>query len=394
MHWAWLLLVVVAAALVFLRLRRHTGAPQARFVTARIETGTVAEVVEATGTVQPVMQVQVGSQISGRVVRVHADFNQRVHEGDLIAEIDPIQYETALAQSRASLVSAQASLSRARSDASLQERNLQRYTDLRTRGLGTPADLDVARHAVESAHDQLRIAEAEVNRASANVQAAQTNIRYTQIHSPIDGIVITRSVDAGQTVAATLAAPVLFVIANDLTRMRVIADVDEADIGNLQSGTAASVHVDAYPNRRFEGRVGEVRFGPTNTQGVVTYPAVIDVDNADMRLRPGMTALVTIVTARHENVLHVPNAALRYRPGGIRERVRGTGEAPADPGTGTVYVLRGGQPRATSVRVPLTNGVISEVEGAEIRAGTEVVLGDADLSGQDANASNSRGRTF
>jgi HlyD family secretion protein len=385
----WVLLVVAlgAAAVVYARRHRRPAAP--KYLTGRVTVGDVVETIEATGTVQPVLQVQVGSQVSGRILRVLVDFNSRVRAGQLLAEMDPQPFQLRVSELRAALASARAQLARAQAEVELQERNLARAMELRARGLNAPAEVDAARGARDAARAQLGVARAGVAQAEASLEAARTNLTFTRIVAPIDGVVITRSVDPGQTVAASFQAPTLFVIANDLTQMRVIADIDEADIGKLREGMIADARVDAFPGEHFRGVVRELRYGPTTTQGVVTYPAVIDVANPENKLRPGMTATITLTTARREGVLRVPNAALRFRPGAAGAHGAGIGGgggagAARGPGgeevygRGRVFVLRNGQPARVPVRTGVSDGVVTEVESPELRSGLEVITDETD----------------
>jgi HlyD family secretion protein len=248
-----------------------------------------------------------------------------VRQGDLLAELDPTPYRAQAAQVRASLASASAVLVQRRADLTLAERNLVRATPSAPRG-STPRSTSTSPWPPATRRERPWGGEAQVQQATATLESARTNLTYTRILAPIDGIVATRSVDPGQTVAASLQTPTLFIIVNDLTHMRVIANVDEANIGKLTEGMEATARVDAFPRDEFRGTVRELRITPTTTNGVVTYQAVIDVDNPQSRLRPGMTATVTAVTARHAGVLRVPNAALRYRPSSGRRGRRAAGD--------------------------------------------------------------------
>lgn len=312
--------VIVVALVVGVILWRRPefifGKPPVSYVTAKVTLGDLVETIEATGTVQPLLKVTVGAQVSGRIARVHADFNDVVKKGDLLAELEPAPIEAELAQSRAAMSSSEAQLTRAKVDASTREKELARTKQLVEGGLTARADLDAAQGAFDSATAQVQVAAAQVEQARANVARARENLGYTRITAPIDGTVISRTVEPGQTVAASLQAPELFVIANDLTSMQVMAAIDEADVGKVQEVAQAEVRVDAYPNEVFKGTVRELRVQPTTTAGVVTYPAVIDVPNAERKLRPGMTATIAMTTAQKSGVLTVPNAALRYEPRG------------------------------------------------------------------------------
>jgi HlyD family secretion protein len=387
-RWPWLLLLVVALGGGGYYWKQKTAAPAGpRYLTGEITLGDVREAVETTGTVQPMVLVQVGSQVSGRITRVLVDFNASVRAGQLLAEIDPTPFQATVAQARASVLSAEASLQRARVNEQLSTQNLARARALRERNLNAQADLDaaVAQHDLTLA--EIAVARAEGARARATLQTAQTNLGFTRIVAPIDGVVIQRSVDEGQTVAASLQAPVLFQIANDLRQMRIVANVDEADVARLRQGMAATARVDAFPRETFQGRVAEVRFGATTTAGVVTYPAVIAVANPDLKLRPGMTATVNVVSAEHRNVLRVPNAALRYRPAGrggdagVRRQVETDRE-----GRGRVFVLREGRPSRVPVEVGLADEMFTEVRGEGLTAGAQVITEETEAASTERRA--------
>ncbi len=418
----WILAVVLLVAAIVggvFVARRRSATPAPRYLTGNITRGDLVETIRATGAVQPVLEVQVGAQISGRVTTVAVDFNSRVRRGDLLAEIDATPYRAQAAQVRASLASARAVLAQRRADHTLAERNLARANAMRAQGLNALVDVDTAQAQRDSARAAVGVAEAQIAQATASLDVAQTNLTYTRILAPIDGIVATRAVDPGQTVAASLQTPTLFVIVNDLTRMRVIANVDEANIGKLAENMDAVARVDAFPRATFRGTVRALRINPTTTAGVVTYQAVIDVDNPQARLRPGMTATVTAVTARHEAVLRVPNAALRYRPsatttpgadagvegargngppgedGGVSAGRRGrggrNGGASGDaPERGGVYVLRDGRAARVSVVVGLTDGVYTEVSAPELVEGAQVVIDETDATARPATTTTAR----
>ncbi|MEZ4411311.1 MAG: efflux RND transporter periplasmic adaptor subunit, partial [Polyangiales bacterium] len=274
----WIAMIAVAAAIggvFWFRSRNTSTAP--RYLTARVTRGDIVESVETSGVLQPEVQVQVGAQVSGRIARVLVDFNDTVHRGDLLAEIDPAPFRASVAQARAAVASSEAQLARARVSVRTNRLNLDRANDLRTRGLNAPADVDQARGAYDLAVAEVAVAQADVARTRAALESAQANLGYTRITAPIDGIVIQRSIDEGQTVASSFQAPVLFLLANDLRRMEILANVDEADVAHLRAGLVASARVDAFPGELFRGDVTEIRYGSTTTAGVVTYPAVISV---------------------------------------------------------------------------------------------------------------------
>lgn len=396
-------LLAVTTVVVFV-VRRATPSAQPRYLTAAVVRGDVVETIRATGTVQPVLQVQVGAQVSGRVTRVAVDFNSRVRAGDLLAELDATPYNAQVAQVRAQLMSARAQLAQNRANLTLAERNLTRAQALRAQGLNAQADVDAAEAARDASRASVQVSEAQIAQATASLDVARTNLTYTRILAPIDGIVATRAVDPGQTVAASFQTPTLFVINNDLTQMQVIANVDEANIGRLREGMSAEARVDAFPRDAFRGTVRTLRITPTTTSGVVTYQTVLDVANPQERLRPGMTATITVVTARKDAVLRAPNAALRYRPrtpladagvraGGRPSAGEGAGRAPSRD-RGSVYVLREGRATRVPVAVGITDGVWTEVTAAGLRDGETVIVDESDASGVTPTAAPRGPRLF
>jgi HlyD family secretion protein len=282
--------------------------------TVRVARGTILDTVGATGALEAVTTVNVGSQVSGTIQSLSADFNSIVRANEVIMRLDPSLFETQVEQARANLIRAEADTERLRvalDDARVQ---LRRAEDLASRQLISETEREAAQVAARSAEAQLRSSEAAVTQAQASLNQNEVNLEHTVIRAPIDGIVISRLVDMGQTVAASLQAPELFIIAADLTKMRVLANIDEADIGRIRPGQRVTFTVDAYPGEEFEGSVSQIRLEPVVTQNVVTYATVIDAPNPDLRLKPGMTATITLEVARRENVLRIPNAALRFRP--------------------------------------------------------------------------------
>ncbi len=314
LRWVAAGLVVLAGAAWWL-LRGRGEEP--RFVTVAVDRGDVVEVVGATGAVEAVTTVQIGSQVSGTIQGLGADFNSQVKKGQVIARLDPSLFEARLGQARANLVAARANVERARSSVDDTRLKFERARELGAQQLAPQSDVDSAKAAYDGAVAQLHANEAAVSQADASVHQAEVDLEHTVISTPIDGVVITRNVDVGQTVAASFQAPVLFVIAGDLARMRVNASVDEADVGRVAEGQPVSFHVDAFPEREFQGRVEQVRLNPTTVQNVVTYNAIIAVDNRELLLRPGMTATVSIVVREARDVLRLPASALRFRPEGF-----------------------------------------------------------------------------
>lgn len=324
----WLILagvVVVAGLFVALGLNRGT---QAQHFTAKVERGAVNNVVEATGTINSVITVQVGSQVSGSIAKLNADFNSRVHKGDVVALIDPALFKGALLQATADLKNAKANLEAARANlekakaALVQTRaDYDRAVGLARDGVMSQQQLDLAKSnydaanaSVDAAAANITQAEAQISQKEAAVAVAQTNLDYTVIRSPIDGTVVARNVDVGQTVAASLQAPTIFTIAQDLTKMWVYAKTDESDVDNIKVGKAVTFKVDALPKQTFRGVVSQIRMNPTTVQSVVTYDTIIEFANPELKLFPGMTAYVTIPVATVQNALKLPNTALRYKP--------------------------------------------------------------------------------
>jgi HlyD family secretion protein len=293
---------------------RSGAAPAVSYVTEPIDRGAIEVVVTATGIVNPVTKVQVGTYVSGPILQLFADYNSPVTKGQRVAQIDPRPFQVKAQQAEALLANAQASVAKARADLALKKLAFERNQALHARNLIAENDLDTARSNYEQAKAQVALEQAGVQQAEAFLAEARINLGYTDITSPVDGVVVSRSVDVGQTVAASFQTPTLFEIAEDLTKMQVNAAVSESDIGGVADGQKARFTVDAYPGRRFDGRVAQVRNAPVTVQNVVTYDVVIEVANADLALKPGMTATVEIETARRDDAIRIPQRALRFHP--------------------------------------------------------------------------------
>jgi len=324
----WLLLAGALAAVALFVVLGLNHTPQAQHFTAKVDRGDIHDVVEATGTINAVITVQVGSQVSGTISKLFVDFNSRVHKGDLVALIDPALFKGAVQQAsadvenaKANLVAAQANLEKAKAAFVQAKADNERAVGLTKSGITSQQQLDLAKANYDSANAAVGGAQANVTQADAQVTqkeaalaVAQTNLNYTVIRSPIDGTVVARNVDVGQTVAASLQAPTIFTIAQDLTKMQVYAKTDESDVGNIKVGKEVSFKVDAFPKETFRGAVSQVRMNATTVQNVVTYDTIIDFANPELKLFPGMTAYVTIPVATAKSVLKLPNTALRYKP--------------------------------------------------------------------------------
>lgn len=365
-----LLLILIAVAGVSASLaayyRTNAAEKSPQFVTAAASRGDVVETVEATGTLEAVTTVQVGSQVSGTILSLHADFNSVVKKGQIIAQLDSSVMQAQVEQAQASVARLQADVERARIDVTDTQNKLRRARELMDKGLIPATDLEAAETAALQAQASLKASQAQVTQALATLNQNRVNLSHTVITAPVDGIVISRSVDVGQTVAASMSAPELFKIAKDLTRMQVNASIDEADIGRIKSGQKVEFHVDAYPNERFTGTVSQVRLNPVVAQNVVSYVTIIDVPNRDMKLKPGMTATVTVEVARADDVIRVPNSALRFR-------------ASRDAGA-RVWTLQDGQIRPVRVQTGISDGTTTAITGGDLADGAQIVTGMAAAS--------------
>ncbi len=306
-----LLLLVGGAGFAYWRLSESTN--KSPYLTVAASKANVRQVVSSTGTLQAVVTVQVGSQVSGTIDKLSADFNTKVKAGQVISQLNQDKFKAAVDQARANLLAAQANYAKAKVVVADTRRTLERNRELRKKELMAQSDLDAAQTAHDAALAQLNVNQAQTVQAQAGLTQATVDLNNTVIRSPVDGIVISRNVDVGQTVAASLQAPTLFTIANDLAKMEVHTSVDEADVGNVRDGQQVSFTVDAFPARRFRGKVFQVRNAPNIVQNVVTYDAVVRIDNKELLLKPGMTANVQFLVSEKEDVLTIPNMAMRFK---------------------------------------------------------------------------------
>jgi len=413
----WGVAVLVLAGGAYGASRYVTGSRVApvRYETARAEKGRISAKVTATGALSALVTVQVGSQVSGRIETLRADFGSRVKKGDIIATIDSQLFRASLQQARANRSSAVAGLEKARVQAEDAQRQWSRSRSLVGQKLIAQADADTTEANAKAAQAQVLLSQAAIEQSVASLQQAEINLAYTTIISPIDGVVVSRSIDVGQTVAASFQAPTLFTIAQDLAKMQVDTNVSEADVGRVKAGMAVTFVVDAFPDKQFAGVVRQVRDNAQTVQNVVTYDAVIDVANPELLLKPGMTANVTFVYADRDEVLRVPNAALRFRPdpealaavmrasGQGRARAGKSGDtgpsrsagagagasgsassgaagrrkagavAQAKPGERLVWVVQDDQPEAKSVRAGLTDGTWTELLSGAVKEGDRLI---------------------
>jgi HlyD family secretion protein len=356
---------VVLVAVAGIWWWRAAAEPSLGWITETVDRGAIEVVVLATGTVNPVTKVQVGTYVSGPILELFADFNSPVTKGQLVAKIDPRPFEVKVKQAEANLATAEARVARARADLALKKLAFERNTTLRARDLIAQLDLDTARSDHQQAQAQLALEQAGVQQAQAQLDETRINLGYTNITSPVDGVVVSRSVDVGQTVAASFQTPVLFEIAQDLTKMQVDAAVSESDIGGVTEGQKAWFSVDSHPTRRFEGRVTQVRNAPIALQNVVTYVVVIAVENPDHALKPGMTATVAIETARRDDAVRIPQRALRFHPE----------EVERDPDATVVWRLAArGEPERVEIEAGIRNESWVEQTGGALAPGDAVVV--------------------
>ena len=403
-----LLLAAAGAAFAYWRIGSTPKEPP--YLTAPVTKANIRQVVSSTGTLQAVTTVLVGSQVSGTIFKLNADFNSKVKKGQIVAELDQARFAARVEETRANVLAAQANVAKSKVALEDAERTLKRAKELKQRELISQSELDAAQTSYDSARSQLNVSQAQVGQAQASMNQAQIDLGYTIIRSPVDGIVISRSVDVGQTVAASLSAPTLFTIANDLTKMEVHTNVDEADIGNISEGQDVTFTVDAHAQRRFRGKVQQVRNAPQVIQNVVTYNSVVRINNKELLLKPGMTANVQFLVAQKEDALAIPNIALRFRPpeekneaqalltkeqGRTAPRVgqrqtRRAGSGSVGEGTRVrqvkVYVLKEGKAEPVDVQVGITDGSKTEII-AGLNENDPVIIGMSSAAAAPAQSS-------
>jgi HlyD family secretion protein len=379
--------IIVALLIVLLVVRRCSSGNSSSYQTANVTRGPITQLVTATGTLNPVVNVQVGSQVSGNIAKLFADFNSEVKAGQTVAQIDPMLFQAAVTQAEGDLASAQAALE-------LAKVNADRIQKLFIQKNSSQQDLDQAMATLHQAEANVKIKQGALDKAKADLD-------HCTITSPIDGVVISRSVDVGQTVAASLQAPVIFQIANDLTKMQIDSNVAEADVGAVEVGQDVDFTVDAFPTRTFHGKVVQVRNAPITVQNVVTYDTVIGVDNKELKLKPGMTANVSIIIVHKDNVLQIRNSALRYRPtDAVAEQPtpasstgpKSTSSSGGQRPTGarerrperTVYILSYARPKAVQIKTGISDGIVTEVTDG-LKEGDRVVT--AELTSPSAASS-------
>ena len=387
--WLTILLVGVAVVLGFMRLRASRPEPGAQYQMETVERGTLTVTVTATGELKSLTQVNIGTEISGIVESVNVDFNSPVHVGQILAQVNTEKIEAQAAQARAALLSAEAK--RLQSQATFEEAQaelakLQHVRELSGGRVPSRQEIDSQEATVKRAEAEEAVSAAQVTQSRASLAAIETDIRKAVIRSPIDGIVLDRQIDPGQTVAASFQTPTLFTLAEDLTRMKLIIDVDEADIGTVRVGQHAIFRVDAYPDRMFESKVKEVRSTPKTSNGVVTYQTVLSVDNSERLLQPGMTATAEVTVTQVSDATLVPNAALRFTPpaamqtsgGGFRFLPRPPGsqrrDRSSENGAKRVWTMNGEQLTPIEVTLGASDGTVTELRGGQLTPGTQVIV--------------------
>lgn len=391
-------ILIVAGIVLFFFLKRK---PEISYKTARIERGTIVSTVAATGNLSAVTTVQVGTQVSGTIQKLYVDYNSRVKKGQAIAEIDPSLFNASVEQSQGNYLNAEANLQKARVTLADAERTYNRNRKLLTDGIISQSDYDVAETAYQAAKAGLKAGEGSVAQNRGSLMQSKTNLRYSVIRSPVDGVVISRAVDVGQTVAASFQTPTLFTIAQDLTKMQIEVSVDEADISRIKLDQNASFTVDSYPEQSFKGKVVQIRSAPIINQNVVTYITVVNVDNSDLKLKPGMTANVSIEVDSRDNVLKLPPAALRFKPK-TKDDAKPATKQPGsmDAGKGQhkgkgkqVYILKENRPVAVPITTGISNNTSIEIVESTLKEGDEVIV--EQLGGDKKKAGGSpMGRPF
>ena len=371
--------VLMAVLLVSAGFLKNNKKPD--YLTSPVEKHTITQVVEASGTVQPVQSVSIGSQVSGMIKEIYVDYNSKVKKGQLLAQIDTSLFTAQVEQSQANIANARANLAKIQAVAENDKKTLNRYRNLYKRNFIAKSELDLAESTYKSDLAQISAARAQISQASAAYNTAAANLRYTRIVSPVDGVVVSRGVDVGQTVAASFQTPELFSVAQDLTQMQIEANVSEADIGKVKEGQEVTYTLDGYQDSVFEGKVLQVRISPTTVQNVVTYTVIIQVNNEDMKLIPGMTANVSIITSKKADVLSVPNAALKFTP-----NTDGSGPKYKEQG---VWVMKDKKPQRISIKAGAADDTHTEIISDKIHENDAVIVG---IKGQEAGKNNNQPR--
>jgi len=358
----FILIILVCSGFMFFKNKK----PQMQFKTDVVKRGNLVETITASGTINPVTSISVGTQVSGSIKQIYVDFNSPVKRGQLLAQIDPSLFQAQVEQARANLYNARANYQKAQSVLFNDHKTYTRYKTLYEKNFIARSDVDLAETNYYTDKAQVESARAQIAQASAVLSNNEANLRYTRIISPVNGIVVSRNVDVGQTVAASFQTPTLFLVAQDLTKMQIDTNVAEADIGKVRVGQDVEYTIDGYPDMVFKGKVKQVRNAPTTVQNVVTYDVVINVDNEDYKLKPGMTANVSIITSKRNNVLLIPNVCLRFTP------FSGNQDAPKFKHEG-IWILKDEKPVRINVETGVSDGSFTEIVSGKISEGQQVI---------------------
>lgn len=364
--------IVLVIVVLFFVFSRGTAA---KYTVKELKKDTIIQYVEASGTIKPVNTIEVGTQVSGTVAKIYVDYNSVVKKGDLLAELDPSLFQANVDQSEAKLRNAQAAYSRAQSTLNYKKNNYQRYKHLYEKNYVSKDDVELAQANYLQSKAEVDASRAEVSAAQASLNNNLTNLRYSKITSPVDGTVISREVDVGQTVAASFNTPTLFEVAKDLTKMQIETSVSEADIGKIKVGQEADYTLDGYQDRKFKGEVTQVRLASTTTNNVVTYTVIISVDNSEGLVIPGMSANVSIIVGEAKDVLCVENKALKFTPSDNKEKFEKQG----------IWLLVNGMPRRYSVELGLSDDNKTEIKSSEIKEGSKVIISENSKNSKTQN---------
>lgn len=355
-----LVIILILAMFITTKIKNRV-----RYETREIDRCTITQFVEASGTINPVNTVSVGSTVSGLIKDIYVDYNSQVKKGQILAQIDPATFEATVKQNEAQIANAQANLAKLQAIAEYDQKTYQRYKNLYEKNFVARSELDQAYSTYKSDLAQIASARAQISQYQASLQTAKTNLGYTKIIAPVDGTVISREIDLGQPVAASFQAPELFTIAQDLTKMQIEVNVSEADIGKVKEGQDVKYTLDGYADSIFEGKVTQVRLASTNTSNVVTYSVIVDVANDDLKLKPGMTANVSIITDKSENVLCAPTTALKFTPNtdGTKYKTKG------------IWIMKKRTPERVTIETGASDDARTEIISDKIKEGTKVIVG-------------------
>lgn len=367
------------AAVLVIGIIGFAGSKQVKYQTRHVKRCTITQVVEASGTINPVNTVSVGSTVSGLIKEIYVDYNDVVKKGQILAQIDPANFEATVQQNQAQINNAQANVARLQAIADFDRQQYIRYKNLYAKNFVAKSELDEKYSTYKSDVAQINAAKAQISQYQASLRTAMTNLGYTKIIAPVDGTVISREIDLGSPVAASFQAPELFTIAQDLTNMQIEVSVSEADIGKVEEGQDVTYTIDGYPDQNFKGKVTQVRLSPTTESNVVTYTVIVDVNNEDLKLKPGMTANVSIITDRSENVLCVPNMALKFTPDINGPKYKNQG----------IWILEKGKPKRIEIKTGANNDSNTEIISDKINEDTQVIMS---IKSKNSKTNNGRMR--